>query len=158
MIEGGHEWCEKMEGRQKKGGKFSKEEIEEVGRRIAEVNRMKEAKVGAELGKLRGLGWRMRDLESKMKGKDENTEKRKRMAVRQREERVERGFHDEQRRRKKRGQRLQTMAEVGRGEKVGEMPALIKIKGLNIREDQKWKSFFKLENVQANPTPSTLKR
>ena len=35
------------------------------------------------------------------------------------------------------------MAEVGRGEKVGEMPALIKIKGLNIREDQKWKSFFK---------------
>ena len=73
-----------MESRQKKGGNYSKEEIEEVGRRIAEVNRMKEAKVGAGkevIGKLRGLGWRMRDLESKMKGKDENTEKRKRMAV-----------------------------------------------------------------------------
>ena len=134
MIEGGHEWCEKMEGRQKKGGKFSKEEIEEVGRRIAEVNRMKEAKVGAELGKLRGLGWRMRDLESTMKGKNEKAEKRKRMAVREREERVERSFHDEQRRRKKRGQRVQTTAEVRRGEEVGEMPALIKIKGLNIRE------------------------
>ena len=47
------------------------------------------------------------------------------------------------------------MAEVEKVEKVREMPALIKIKGLNIRENQKWKSFFQLETAQETPPSLT---
>ena len=103
------------------------------------------------------MGWRLKDLESKMEGKDENEEKRKRKAVKQREERVERSFHEEQLRRKKRGEKVQTLAEVGRVEKVGEMPALIKIKGLNIRESQKWKSFHSIRYCSRDPTLPNIK-
>ena len=145
MIEEGHRWCKGIEGRKERGGRYSKEEVEEAGRRKVALDRIKEANAEAGshvIGELRRLGWRLGDLEFRMRGRDEGEEKRKRKAIKEREEKAERNFHEEQLRRKRRGERVQTLAEVEKVEKVREMPALIKIKGLNIRENQKWKSSF----------------
>ena len=52
MIEEGHRWCKGIEGRKERGGRYSKEKVEEAN-----------AEAGSHvIGELRRLGWRLGDL------------------------------------------------------------------------------------------------